>query len=254
MQASSTWARQAASSSRSFRPDPMKKTYKIQIFCALFVLLVTAVGCGLLDVSSKSHYAKIVLKEGETAEFHPFYPLTANFTYIRGKFNRTSLERPELGDSQNKNDWRKDGYIHYKNPGVPILLKVTLNQQTEFLMRAMPNSGRNSKSFFRDFTLTEEKYDLYKFPWPPSGIRENLPKMRGRSSIHVEVKQVGAALRGETIELVLGPPQGFKSGQENYGWLWFFYFIPLISIPFSLVWIFAALLLNRRYQKKQRAG
>lgn len=201
---------------------------KARWFSLIAVALVLLAGALAANFSSSPAVATLPLVAGESVRLSVFrmFPDAVRLSF---DFPRAlGQQRPELGDYAMT---RGPGYIEFRSPGQPIVVKVQGPESTvEY--EALPASGYSVASISRDLIVRENDDNARRFVWPPNNaVRPVLP--RGQSVITLTVVQVGAALSGERVQAIIKPPLSFKSAMPGYGFLWWFFFWPIFAVPLA---------------------
>jgi hypothetical protein len=143
--------------------------------------------------------------------------------------------RPELGE------WaaiEHDGNLHFGFPGETVKLRVADQTQAQ-IFEALPASGRSDGLIHRDLVRFGEDGDARRFRWPPLLPSRSIPA--GRSVLDVSVLEVGDAIRGESVAVVVQPPLGFKSGTGGaIHLLWYFFFWPIYALVLGITGVVLA--------------
>lgn len=207
-------------------------------------LAILSISYGLamvaFEVSRTANVVNLILTPGATVSFQTHRILSAPLN-VELRFNEHGSlnKRPELGGSTYNGDFRERGYLEFKQPGEPVIVRVTSNRGMDAKFEALPRSSSSGIYVTRALVLKDNDDSPQQFPWPPRSIQ--LPA--GVSDLTISVVDAGPSLVGETVTLVVEPPVGFKSVASGYGWLW-----PLFLWPFFIAFlvIYFAVLCRRR--------
>ncbi len=137
--------------------------------------------------------------------------------------------RPELGE------WRAlegNGSLRFENPGETVKLRV-FSRSDAGVYEALPVSGRSEGLKHRDLVPSEDDGDPKRFRWPPLLPTKSIPA--GQSALDILVLEVGDAIKGESVTVVVQPPLGFKSEFDGaIRWLWYFCFWPIYALTLGI--------------------
>ena len=179
-------------------------------------------------VSSSPATAPITLAKGQSVTISVFR-LFRDVVRVSLEFERTAgNRRPELGMPPSSTG---PGYIEFALPGQPVRMEVSGPDST-IEYEALPGSSHGDRHIIRDLVVRANDADPTRFSWPPRDlVRQALPP--GRSTISLTVMEVGEPLFGERVRVIIQPPLSFKSSAPGYGFLWWFFFWPLLALPLA---------------------
>jgi len=185
--------------------------------------LTLVAGVVAARLSSAPELAQLRLIPGEAATVSVFR-LFPDSVRLFVRFDRLppAAPRPELGEFQAAGG---PGYVAFNTPGAPVVLRIRAQSATVDF-EALPATAYGSEHIDRELVVLKEDGDPRRFQWPPDNLaRPRLPA--GRSSITITAVEVGAALAGEGVTVVIEPPLTFKAASPGYGFLWWFFIWPL---------------------------
>jgi hypothetical protein len=143
--------------------------------------------------------------------------------------------RPELGSFTTR---QGANYIEFESPGAPVIVQVE-GAALAAVHEALPAGAYGAEHIGRDLVVRDLDGNPSRFRWPPDNAsRPVLPS--GRSTVRISVLEVGAPLMGEQVTAVVNAPLSFKSASPGYGFLWWFFFWPVLA---ALLVIYTAVLL-----------
>jgi hypothetical protein len=196
------------------------------------LLVVSAVGALIYEISSSSITVPIRLNKDEKAEVSVYRVLPATLQ-VSLKFNRPSGKAFGLGSSETR--YGGDG-LCFLSPGEPIKFVVQGAGQAA-TYEALPNSVVTGTVFQRTLVPFSESKNLNRCTWPPdNSLRPLLPS--GFSTVSVTITDVGQGIVGEQVSLVIEPPVSLKATASNYRIVWFFTFwrvYALILLVYALI-------------------
>jgi hypothetical protein len=138
-------------------------------------------------------------------------------------------QRPELGS------WaliEKDGLLTLR-PGAEVRIEASLPSSPPVQYEAMPLSAHCSDGNVRQMTANlSVQPGVYR--WPPPSFTPTIHLHPGYNVVRFEVTSVDNRIVGETVDLVVPPPLGFKSGQTSVIWLWFGLLWPVFVVVQSI--------------------
>jgi hypothetical protein len=149
----------------------------------------------------------------------------------------STAQRPELGESSSE---RQKGHLHFKKPGASVKVLASVDNAKPIFYEALPASAYGATGITRPLTS-----NLSLAPgvwrWPPPDDRPDPVLKPGFTTIRITVDSVEEPLRGESVELIIDAPLGFKSVMPNVSWLWWSFFWPLMAL-IQLAWLFGLLI------------
>lgn len=197
------------------------------IALALLSLLVL-IGALAAHVSSVQKAAVIPLTAGRTLQLSAFriFPHAVRLSVV---FDRAQdQERPELGAFVTKSG---SGYLEFESPGEPVIFEVR-GPVSAARYEALPATAHDARHIHRDLVVRDTDGNAHRFAWPPDDAgRPVLPA--GGSTVDLTVVAAGGTLGGEVVTVILEPPLSFKSAATGYGFLWWFFFWPIMAIPLA---------------------
>jgi hypothetical protein len=177
------------------------------VFACLWTLLL--VGGLAWHISSKTETATLSLEPGARASIVVDRVLPDR-PRVSLRFDAPTVglasSRPELGEFKTRQ--ARDALV-FANPGASVALRIE-DANTTAIYEALPAGSYGADFIGRDLVPFEDDGDRGRFRWPPALPAESIPA--GRSVVHVTVLEVDDAIRGETINVMLEPPLGFKRG------------------------------------------
>lgn len=187
-------------------------------------ILILIAGAVAARISSSPSVGSVRLSPGESVSLSAFR-FRPDTTRVALQFDRKPGElRAELGNHSSK---RGTNYIEFESPGEPIRLHVR-GPTTAADFEAMPAGSFSANNIDRELIVAQSDSNPRRFLWPPdNSLRPKLPT--GSSKITITVLEVGAALSGERVGVVLEPPLSFKTAMPGYGFLWWFLFWPVFA-------------------------
>jgi hypothetical protein len=201
-------------------------------------------GTVIYSLSTAPTMAPLILSKGErtTVSVTRVFPEELG---LELQFRREPWEkRPELGSYTTRGDPWKDGYLEFESPGEPVLI-VAETGGGRVAYEAMPNSGWSERIIWRELVPFADDGRPNRFVVPvKSNTRLRLPA--GTPELTLTVAEVGKAIEGESVVVIVRAPVGFKGpSSHNYVWVSLFAFWPILWIPLL---IYLAILLKPRPQ------
>lgn len=188
--------------------------------------VVVAAGSITAHISSSPVIATLTLSPGELVTL-PVRRLLPDVVRLSLSFERPEgARRPELGSFSAKKD--ADGALVFPNPGEPVIVRVAVvSGEADF--EALPLGSYSDTQMNRGLVVRKLDGDPRRFRWPPdNAARPILPA--GASTVTLHVLEVGPALTGERVTVILKPPLSFKAAAPGYAFLWWFHFWPLYAV------------------------
>jgi hypothetical protein len=186
--------------------------------------VIVAAGAISARVSASATRAEITLSPGQSISVPVFRLFPASIAISLEFFRTPGTRRPELGEFVSSDG---PGFIEFKSPGEPIVVNVK-GPHAAARFEALPAGGYGVESIQRTLVVLENDGNPRRFPWP--GNYERVPKLpRGASMVAITVEDVGQAILGERVTVVLEPPLSFKGAATGYGFLWWFFFWPVFA-------------------------
>lgn len=221
---------------------------KFHWICLSTLVVVFGIAMVAFEVSRTANVISLVLTPGTTVSFRVYRLLPAPLNLkLRFNWDGQHGSRPELGEYTQKGDPRGRGYLEFKRPGEPVIIRVTSTRGMDSKFEALPNGGSSAKSISRELVREDSDDSPERFIWPPRLIQ--VPA--GVSDLTISVVDVGPSLVGESVTLVVAPPLGFKSAAPGYGWLWWLFLWPFFV---ALLVIYFGVLCWRRYRAVKKEG
>ena len=191
-------------------------------------------------LASRTDTVSIKLERGFSTEIR-ILRLVPQDLRMELAFRGDHSKRPELGDWINANS---DGALVFARPGAAILLTASAPGAAPVTFEALPKSSHGVDRVGRNLTS-----DLSIRPgvwrWPPSSGRARIILHAGVTPVTLSIAKVDAALAGEAVELLIHPPLGFKSGDANVSWLWFWFLWPIMVVV-QMLWAAVLIVMARR--------
>jgi len=160
---------------------------------------------------------------------------------------RGGRERSELGEYATASQ-KDTGFLKFAAPGAAVQLSAVRPDSTPVTYEAMPASSAGSDVVTRNLT-SDLSVERGVWRWPPRD--RDLDLRPGFNAVKINVPSVDPVLAGEMVQLVFKPPLGFKTSENNVGWLHTWFFWPLI-VPIQLVWTLFLLIRRRRLLRATR--
>lgn len=211
------------------------------IFAGLCALMLA--GTAALHIASHTVRARIDLVPGANVSIAVFR-LAPDAPRLSMEFEDPAHARPPMGYRRSRpelGEWGpidKDGSLRFGNPGEMVKFRV-VDQTDAQIYEALPAGGRSEGLIHRDLVRFVEDGDANRFRWPPLLPSPSIPA--GRSVLDVSVLEVGDAIRGESVTVVVQAPLGFKSGTGGaIRWLWYFYFWPIYALVLGIMGVVLA--------------
>ena len=197
------------------------------IALAVLSVLVLA-GTFAARVSSSPAIATLALTKDGTARVSVFR-LLPDAARVSIEFERArGQERPELGSFVSKSG---SGWIEFSSPGAPVIVQVR-GPESAAEYEALPATAYGAQHISRDLVVRGGDGNPHRFVWPPdNAARPVLPA--GWSTLEFSVVEVGAPLADQVVQVVVEPPLSFKSSIPGYGFLWWFFFWPILAFPLA---------------------
>jgi hypothetical protein len=194
----------------------------------------------LAQIAAHTVVTKLQLKPGNAAEIKLFR-LFDDTLRFRLAFRANGCEqRPELGS------WRsieKDGLLTLR-PGAEVRIATSMPLSPPLQYEAMPLSASCSDLNLREMTANlSVRPGVYRWPPPPSTPAIHLHA--GYNVVRFEVTSVGNPIVGETVDLDVLPPLGFKSRATSVSWLWFGLLWPVFVVV-QVIWAAALFVFGQR--------
>jgi hypothetical protein len=220
----------------------MRSRLKIHWVCLSTLTLLFSLDMVAFELSSTPSDAHLSLNPGATANFSVVRLFPAPLTLeVEFKRNGWHDKRPELGVYRYNSNFRESGYLEFKQPGEPVIIRVTSDSGIDKLFEALPNSGYNASVILRNLVVANEDGTPHRFKWPP-----RLETLRaGISPLTITVVDAGPTLVGESVTFSVKPPLGFKHVAPGYGWLYWLFFWPVFVLFLAA---YGAVLLWRTYR------
>ena len=206
------------------------------LWLLLLILLTTATA--LFQLSVRPAQLALTLTAGQSAEVSVWRPIAHPASFAL-QFARTpGQSRPELGE------WVTPAVpaqgpavpsLAFSKPGEPIKILVQVADQ-QLAYSAMPasNSESDGNTVQRPLTPWKDGSNPETFTWPPVASTP-IAQASGKSQFRFTVQEVGPHLQGESVQLLIEPPLGFKSVQPGYGWLWPLFFWPSCAAVLAIL-------------------
>ena len=207
------------------------------ILWLLLLILLTAT-TALFQLSVRPAQLALTLTAGQSAEVSVWRPIAHPASFAL-QFARTpGQSRPELGE------WVTPAVpaegptvpsLAFSKPGEPIKILVQVDDQ-QLAYSAMPAShgDNDSNTVLRPLTPWKDGSNPETFTWPPVASTP-IAQASGKSQFRFTVQEVGPHLKGESAQLLIEPPLGFKSVQTGYGWLWPLFFWPSFAAVLAIL-------------------
>lgn len=185
---------------------------------------------GLAQIAGRTIVTKLQLGRGHAVELKLFRLLDDRLEFDLVFPAKGCEQRPELGSWTST---EKDGLLALR-PGAEVLISASTQSSLPLQYEAMPLSAYCSDGNVRDMTANlSVQPGVYRWPPPPS-----TPTIRlhpGYNHLRFEVTAVDKRLAGETVDLEVSPPLGFKSSETSMIWLWFGLLWPVFVVV-QLIW------------------
>ena len=198
--------------------EPFRGTYRLRRAWALWGLVsLSLAGYAVLaQIASHAVVTKLQLKPANVVELKLFRLFDDTLGFDLAFHAKGCEQRPELGS------WdytERDGFLTLR-PGAEVRIVASMPSSPPLQYEAMPLSAFCSDSNIRQMTANLSiQPGVYRWPPPPS-----TPAIRlhpGYNIVRFEVTSVDKRIVGETVDLVVHPPLGFKSAETSMTWLWF---------------------------------
>ena len=224
--------------------SPLKWAWSIFVtLCMLLILGATA-----LHIASYAARARIDLVPGAHVSI-PVFRFVQDSPRLSLEFDNPTqappstgyfLSRPELGE------WRpsqREGTLYFANPGEAVKLRGAGRKHAQ-VYEALPAGGWGKNRIHRSLTPFLDDGDPTRFRWPPLLPSRSIPA--GRSTLDITVLEVGDAIQGERVTVVVEPPLTFKRGSGGpIDWLWYFYFWPIYALVLGIAGVALAYITRR---------
>lgn len=214
-------------------PPKTQTLHWLLLSVASAILLIGAIAAQL---ASSRDVAPLTLTEGESVTITIFRVLPDTLQASL-RFDKTQgSRRPELGEFTARSG---ANHIEFDSPGEPVVVQIQGRDST-VIYEALPAGVHGSTYTERRLVIRDADGNPNRFVWPPD--QASKPKLPiGRSEVTIKVLNVGAALSGERIQMVVEAPLSFKTSMPGYGFLWWFFFWPvwavvLLAYAGFLVW------------------
>lgn len=210
--------------SRWQRLSPVLRT--LWLLWAAMVSLVV-VGTCLFQLSVYQPQQPLTLRAGESIQTSVWRPM-AHPVQFSLRFERApGQSRPELGEWVTPSIQPEGPVVPslvFSKPGEPIKVLVEIDGK-QAVYTALPASSQSEGAVERPLTPWVESANPGEIAWPPATQRA-MAQAAGKSQFHITVQEVGGALQGEKVQLLIQPPLNFKSAQPGYDSLWLMFFWP----------------------------
>lgn len=204
----------------------MRLSWSIWVLVSVLLGLYFFVGY----LSSRAGVIDLKLERGTTAEIE-FLRLAEGRLRMTLEF-RGDNRRSELGVWESSSDWMRTGFLTFPNPGAAVRLDAASPNGAPVMYETMPAAAFGANVVSRNLTS-----DLSIRPgvwrWPPQN--KDVLLEFGYNTIRIEVISIDAPLSGETVQLILDPPLGFKAADPKVAWLWYWFFWPYLVLAL-IVW------------------
>ena len=193
----------------------------------LGIATVLLVACTVAArIASSAALLPLTLSPGSSVTY-TVVRLLPDTVRIALRFERKQgARRPELGEFVSRSG---AGYLLFESPGEPVVIQVR-GPSSAATFEALPAGSYGATHIGRNLVVGDTDDNPHRFQWPPNNAsRPRLPI--GISKVTLVVARVGDALSGEQVSAILEPPLSFKSASPRYGFLWWFYFWPVLAAP-----------------------
>lgn len=221
----------------------MNKSWLIWLVMTMLVTLYAWAG----SVASKSEKVGIKLERGYSTQVRVFR-LAEDRLRMGLTFQGDHTRRLELGTWATRSDWGQAGTLKFDNPGTAIRVVASAPGVAPVTYEAMPTSAWGPGSVDRKLTASLS-ISPGVWPWPPA--MNELVLHRGTNIVNIEVIAVEPPLVGEALELWIAPPLGFKVTMPSVGWLWLWFFWPVL-LAIQVLWAIALCVPTWRMRRRNR--
>ncbi|OZI44212.1 hypothetical protein [Bordetella genomosp. 5] len=231
----------------------MRKACKILLGVVWTVWLVAAlalaVGVVIFERASQTYVVPIKIASGATAQAEVYRwkeaPLWLDARFGDRPGARPGEPRPELGEYSVPVDTPKGAYPRFANPGEPLRVRVRRDDGAEVLLAATPTSASSARHYYRDLypavvidgTVTRDQEPAFMLA-------------EGTNNLTFTIEAAGAALSGETIDLVVNSPIALKRTARGYENLSTLLFWPILA---QLLGVVLLVLLGLTWWYRRRA-
>ncbi|MBB3258400.1 hypothetical protein F4827_003268 [Paraburkholderia bannensis] len=189
----------------------------------------------LWAIATEAPKAAVVLRPGAIAQLEVTSILGHAVGFeVRFHHEPTENREAELGRYRWLNG--TPGKRIFPNPGEALKINISVNGGPPLRLEAMPAGAWSETEIARTLTPNHSvAFGEWQWPSPQSA---RLTVARGRNKISFEIADVGPSLVGERVTLVADPPLSFKSGQNDYRWLWYAWLLcPIGAVCLAITWL-----------------
>ena len=208
---------------------PRIRTAWIVWAIASFTLVIYT---GMAQIASHAITARLQLNPTSVVQVKLFRLFDDTLRFRLSFLGNEREQRPELGSYVSFD--QKDGLLKFQ-PGAEIQVLVSMPLSPPLRYEAMPLQGvyrrdQNERSMTANLSIQP---GVYRWPPPPSTPITHLHV--GFNFVRFEVTSVSEPIVGETVELDVLPPLGFKEGRASVTWLWFGLWWPFLLVA-QVLW------------------
>jgi hypothetical protein len=200
-------------------------------------------GTILYEISSRPDIATLKLRPDESINLRLFR-IYQDYLKVEMEFTTKDWKkRPELGDFQQTSSRPTGNYLEFINPGEPIKLLVQVDGNVT-VYEAQPTSSYTGTRIYRDFFPLVNDGNPNRFQWPPD-LKLGCFLNPGFTTVTISVIEVGKTITDEQANIIIKAPISFKSFNQNYEFIWWFFLW-----PFYFLFLFWYGIVLRRLSKK----
>lgn len=230
--------------------SPLKWAWSVlAILCTLLILGTTA-----LHIASRTVRARIDLKPGAQVSI-PVFRFVPDSPRLSMEFDVPAQASPSTGFARRRpelGEWKpsqREETLYFANPGEAVKLRVADRTRPQ-IYEALPAGGWSRDRIHRSLTPFLDDGDPTRFRWPPRLPSRSIPA--GRSTLDISVLEVGDAIQGERVTVVVEPPLTFKRGTGGpMDWLWYFYFWPFYAVILGIAGVVLAYITRKELRRRR---
>jgi len=201
-------------------------------------------------VASHTNQIEIKLEPGTRVEVTPLR-LTEDRLRMSLVFRGDHRQRPELGDYVH-GEWYRTRLVQFLQPGSAVRIAASAPENGPVVYEAMPKAGWGANDVVRNLTSNlSVRPGVWRWPDPPDTPQFVLRP--GFTTVTIEVVSVEPPLVGESVQLHIHPPLGFKACMPGVCWLWWSFFW-LVGALVQVLWATGILAITWNKARREKLG